>query len=172
MPQAVDTHGCPGRRVSLRSRSSVCGTGAFREGICDGDRRHGRVDVRLQSTRPSHDLQRSQEASHQGTATLRHTSIPPLQEFSLDKILRDFGMTMEQFVDLCILLGCDYCPTIKGIGPKKAFDLIAQYKSIENVLENIDQQVRERVGASVLHNGSRSTLHPRAGSSPRQGSSS
>lgn len=48
---------------------------------------------------------------------------------------------MEQFVDLCIMLGCDYCPTIRGIGPKKAFDLIIQHKSIENVLNNIDQTV-------------------------------
>lgn len=50
-------------------------------------------------------------------------------------------MSMDQFVDLCILLGCDYCPTIRGIGPKKAFDLIVQYKSIENIIENIDQTV-------------------------------
>ena len=25
-------------------------------------------------------------------------------------------MTQDQFIDLCILLGCDYCETIKGIG--------------------------------------------------------
>lgn len=30
------------------------------------------------------------------------------------KILEEFDMTMEQFVDLCILLGCDYCGTIRG----------------------------------------------------------
>lgn len=59
----------------------------------------------------------------------------------MDKMLRGFDMTMEQFIDLCILLGCDYCPTVRGIGPKKAFDLISQHKSIEAILENLDQTV-------------------------------
>lgn len=44
-----------------------------------------------------------------------------------------------QFVDLCILLGCDYCETIRGIGPKRAIELVSQYKSIEEILENIDK---------------------------------
>lgn len=43
-----------------------------------------------------------------------------------------------QFIDLCILLGCDYCESIRGIGPKRAIELIAQFESIENVLKNID----------------------------------
>lgn len=47
-----------------------------------------------------------------------------------------------QFIDLCILLGCDYCGTIKGIGPKRAIDLIKQHGSIEEILENIDPNVR------------------------------
>lgn len=62
----------------------------------------------------------------------------PIKEYILERILSDLSMTMEQFVDLCILLGCDYCPTIRGVGPKKAFELIVQHKSIEKILENID----------------------------------
>uniref|UniRef100_A0A3B4ZRB4 Flap endonuclease 1 n=1 Tax=Stegastes partitus TaxID=144197 RepID=A0A3B4ZRB4_9TELE len=42
------------------------------------------------------------------------------------------------FMYLCILLGCDYCGTIKGIGPKRAIDLIRQHGSIEEILDNID----------------------------------
>lgn len=64
----------------------------------------------------------------------------PIKEFSLARILEDFDMTKEQFIDLCILLGCDYCETIRGIGPKKAFELIKTYGDIESVLENIDQK--------------------------------
>uniref|UniRef100_A0A914BX29 Flap endonuclease 1 n=1 Tax=Acrobeloides nanus TaxID=290746 RepID=A0A914BX29_9BILA len=63
----------------------------------------------------------------------------PIKEFNLELILKGFEMDMDQFIDLCILLGCDYCPSIRGIGPKKAFELISKHKSIENVLENIDQ---------------------------------
>ena len=36
----------------------------------------------------------------------------------------EFEMNPEQFVDLCILLGCDYVDKIKGIGPKKAIELV------------------------------------------------
>jgi flap endonuclease-1 len=64
-----------------------------------------------------------------------------IQEFSLGKILSDLEMTFEQFIDLCILLGCDYCPSIKGIGPKKAYELMVHHKSIENILENLDHKV-------------------------------
>uniref|UniRef100_A0A3Q1J3U7 Flap endonuclease 1 n=1 Tax=Anabas testudineus TaxID=64144 RepID=A0A3Q1J3U7_ANATE len=62
----------------------------------------------------------------------------PIQEFYFSRILQDMNLTHEQFVDLCILLGCDYCGTIKGIGPKRAIDLIRQHGCIEEILENID----------------------------------
>uniref|UniRef100_A0A1I7Y9V9 Flap endonuclease 1 n=1 Tax=Steinernema glaseri TaxID=37863 RepID=A0A1I7Y9V9_9BILA len=62
----------------------------------------------------------------------------PIKEFDLSKVLREMDFTHEQFIDLCILLGCDYCPTIRGIGPKRAFELMQQYGSIEKILENID----------------------------------
>ena len=38
----------------------------------------------------------------------------PVQEFDLAKVLEESGLDMDQFIDLCILLGCDYCDTIKG----------------------------------------------------------
>lgn len=65
----------------------------------------------------------------------------PIKEFRLDRILTDFDMDMRQFIDLCILLGCDYCGSIRGIGRVKAYDLIREHKTIENVLQHIDQTV-------------------------------
>lgn len=62
----------------------------------------------------------------------------PIQEFHLSRALEDIGITQEQFIDLCILLGCDYCETIRGIGPKRAIELIRQHRSIKEVLDNID----------------------------------
>ncbi|KAJ1355471.1 Coronin-like protein crn1 [Parelaphostrongylus tenuis] len=64
----------------------------------------------------------------------------PIKEFSLPRILTDLDVTMEQFVDLCILLGCDYCESIRGVGPKKAIELIRTYGDIESILENLDQK--------------------------------
>ncbi|KAF4095970.1 hypothetical protein G5714_023573 [Onychostoma macrolepis] len=78
------------------------------------------------------------------TVLLRHLTASeakklPIQEFHFSRILQEMGLTHQQFIDLCILLGCDYCGTIKGIGPKRAIDLIKQHSSIEEILENIDQ---------------------------------
>lgn len=36
------------------------------------------------------------------------------------------------------MLGCDYTDSIKGIGPKRAIDLITQHKSLEEILKSID----------------------------------
>ncbi|XP_038620335.1 flap endonuclease 1 [Tachyglossus aculeatus] len=62
----------------------------------------------------------------------------PIQEFHLSRVLQELGLTQEQFVDLCILLGSDYCDSIRGIGPKRAVDLIRQHKSIEEIVRRLD----------------------------------
>ncbi|XP_072364035.1 flap endonuclease 1-like isoform X2 [Scyliorhinus torazame] len=61
-----------------------------------------------------------------------------VEEISLPEILKSLDLTQEQFVDLCILLGCDYCDKIKGIGLKRALPLIQSHKSIEEIIRNID----------------------------------
>ncbi|XP_041697503.2 probable flap endonuclease 1 homolog isoform X7 [Coregonus clupeaformis] len=61
-------------------------------------------------------------------------------EYSLPKLLEILKMTHEEFVDLCILLGCDYCDKITGLGPKRALTLIQQHRTIENVVLNINRK--------------------------------
>lgn len=51
-----------------------------------------------------------------------------------------FWLVCDQFVDLCILCGCDYCDTIRGIGPKTAVKLMQKHGSLEKVLENLDSK--------------------------------
>ncbi|CAI5778821.1 flap endonuclease 1-like isoform X2 [Podarcis lilfordi] len=70
---------------------------------------------------------------------LRHlnTKNRDLEEISLPVVLQKLGLTQEQFVDLCILLGCDYCEKIRGLGPKKALPLLRQHGSIEQVLRSV-----------------------------------
>lgn len=46
-------------------------------------------------------------------------------------------MNMAEFIDLCIMCGCDYTHSIGGIGPVKAFKLIQDNRNIEAVLEKI-----------------------------------
>jgi len=62
----------------------------------------------------------------------------PVKEFSYEKLLEGLSVNSREFIDLCILLGCDYCESIKGIGPKRAIELINNYRDIETILDNLD----------------------------------
>ena len=64
----------------------------------------------------------------------------PVLEFDYAKVLAGLELTEDQFIDLCILCGCDYTDSIKGIGPKTALKLIREHKTIENILEAIDTE--------------------------------
>lgn len=78
------------------------------------------------------------------TVLLRHMTFSearkmPIQEFHFNKVLEDLELNRDEFIDLCILLGCDYCDSIRGIGPKRAMDLIKQHRNIETILANLDK---------------------------------
>ncbi|KAF2819754.1 flap endonuclease 1 [Ophiobolus disseminans] len=69
----------------------------------------------------------------------------PILEIHLDKVLEGLGMEREQFIDLCILLGCDYLDPIKGIGPSTALKLIRDYKNLEGVVAHIQSDQKKLV---------------------------
>lgn len=62
----------------------------------------------------------------------------PVKEFNYEKILKGFELNRDEFIDLCILMGCDYCETIRGIGPKRAVEMINTYRNIETIIDNLD----------------------------------
>ncbi|NPA74926.1 MAG: flap endonuclease-1 [Euryarchaeota archaeon] len=53
----------------------------------------------------------------------------------LDENLSSLGISREQLVDMGILVGTDYNPGIKGIGPKTALKLIKKYGTLERVMQ-------------------------------------
>eukprot|EP01006_Ploeotia_vitrea_P006579 TRINITY_DN13947_c0_g1_i1.p1 TRINITY_DN13947_c0_g1~~TRINITY_DN13947_c0_g1_i1.p1 ORF type:complete len:404 (+),score=69.69 TRINITY_DN13947_c0_g1_i1:108-1214(+) len=63
----------------------------------------------------------------------------PILEVHLAKALEELKMTMPQFVDLCILMGCDYAHRIRGIGPEKAYEGIRKWGSLEAFLKKLDK---------------------------------
>lgn len=63
----------------------------------------------------------------------------PILQIELKALLEGFEMTHAEFVDLCILCGCDYTNTIQGMGPKTAYNLIKECGTIEKVLEKIKE---------------------------------
>ena len=65
---------------------------------------------------------------------LRNMNTNKIIEITLSKILEETELTQYQFIDLCIMLGSDYCPTIDGIGMTRAYSLIKKYESIENII--------------------------------------
>ncbi|KAF2001431.1 flap endonuclease 1 [Amniculicola lignicola CBS 123094] len=69
----------------------------------------------------------------------------PILEIHLDKVMEGLGMERPQFVDLCILLGCDYLDPIKGIGPSTALKLIREHKNLEGVLEHINKNTKHTI---------------------------
>jgi len=72
--------------------------------------------------------------------TFANASKSDVQQLDYQKALVGLGLTREEFVDLCILLGCDYCDSIRGVGPKTALKLIREHSTIEKILDNIDQK--------------------------------
>jgi hypothetical protein len=56
-------------------------------------------------------------------------------EIDLPVLLSELELTMEQFIDLCIMCGCDYASNIRGIGAVRALALIKQHGSIEAVIK-------------------------------------
>lgn len=90
----------------------------------------------------------------------------PIQEVHVDKVLEGLGMEREQvrflqvetvgclltlchllqFIDLCILLGCDYLDPIPKVGPSTALKLIRDHGTLEKVVNwmKTDPKAKER----------------------------
>ncbi|EED14041.1 Flap endonuclease Rad27, putative [Talaromyces stipitatus ATCC 10500] len=68
----------------------------------------------------------------------------PIQEIHLDKALEGLGMDRKQFIDLCILLGCDYLEPIPKVGPNTALKLIREHGSLEKVVEAIESDPKKK----------------------------
>ena len=59
----------------------------------------------------------------------------------IDKMRKEKGIEPESFIDVLALSGdsSDNIPGVPGIGLKTALDLIREWKSLENVLTNVDK---------------------------------
>lgn len=58
----------------------------------------------------------------------------PICQIDLKELLAGFEMNQKEFIDLCILLGCDYTHNIGGIGPVTAYKMLKEFQDIEGVL--------------------------------------
>ena len=86
----------------------------------------------------------------------------PIQEIHLDRVLAGLAMDKKQvgscstmtaatrltdclqFIDLCILLGCDYVDPIPKVGPNTALKLIREHGTLEGVVEAIEKDTKKK----------------------------
>jgi DNA polymerase-1 len=61
--------------------------------------------------------------------------------YDRNRIIEDLGVTPTEFIDVKGLMGdaSDNIPGVPGVGEKTAYKLIKEYKSIENLLMNLDK---------------------------------
>lgn len=60
------------------------------------------------------------------------------------------GWTDEQFRAMAILSGCDYLPSIQGIGLKTAWSLLKKHKTTENVVRALRMEGKKDVPKGYL----------------------
>lgn len=75
-------------------------------------------------------------------------------EIDTQEILQSLELTHEEFVDFCIMCGCDYNDNIPNVGPVNAYKLIKQYHSIDNLPKEYPIDI-------LNHNESRSLFSTR-----------
>jgi len=61
-------------------------------------------------------------------------------EYNLINILKIFKLNEYEFIDLCILLGCDYVDVIQGLTPINAYEIITKHRSIVNFIKSSDSK--------------------------------
>jgi len=57
------------------------------------------------------------------------------------EFLDSLGITREQLVDMCILIGTDFNPGVPGIGPKKGLKLIKDHGDLEHVMQHMSLEI-------------------------------
>jgi len=62
-------------------------------------------------------------------------------EISLQKIKNKFEWTQDEFIDFCIILGCDYCDSISNYNCFEIFELFQKNKSIDLFLKKNNKTI-------------------------------
>ena len=86
--------------------------------------------------------------------TKRYGRVVHAQSIGLEELLKTNDLSREQLVDLAIMIGTDYHPGIKGIGPKTGLKLIKKHGTLEAVCEAKEQEIPERLEEirAIFHN--------------------
>ncbi len=75
----------------------------------------------------------------------QHGRVVRAQRIELDELLEEHQLSRSQLIDLAIMIGTDFHPGIRGIGPKTGLKLIKLHGSIEEICAVKDKEVPHRL---------------------------
>jgi flap endonuclease-1 len=58
-------------------------------------------------------------------------------EISMEDVLKELNLNYEQFVELCLLFGCDYCDKLNDMKPELIYQYYSKNKNLINTINNI-----------------------------------
>ncbi len=89
----------------------------------------------------SGDKDLTQLASEQTTVSITRKGITDIENYTPAHIEEKYGLTPDKIIDMKGLMGdsSDNIPGVPGVGEKTALKLLAQFGSLENVLESIHE---------------------------------
>ncbi|GBC70702.1 DNA polymerase I, thermostable [Candidatus Calditenuaceae archaeon HR02] len=64
-----------------------------------------------------------------------------------DKLFSSLGVGRRELIEMAILIGTDYFEGVKGIGPKKAYELVKELGSVEKVLASLNKPIEIDIDA-------------------------
>ncbi len=65
---------------------------------------------------------------------------------NLKENLKALGLSQKQLIMVGLLVGTDYCPGIKGYGPKKSLALVKKEKNLDNILKVVNWKCKSSFG--------------------------
>jgi flap endonuclease-1 len=69
------------------------------------------------------------------------SKVPTMDCVKLDKILEGLKLTHAEFIDLCIMCGCDYNKNMPGYASINSYKLLLQHRSIDNLPRHLNVEI-------------------------------
>ena len=93
-----------------------------------------------------------QLSSDKTKVLITRKGITELEEYDKNKIVEEYGITPEQFIDLKGLMGdkSDNIPGVPGIGEKTGIKLLKEFGTMEVLYENIDKVRGKKTQESLI----------------------
>jgi flap endonuclease-1 len=70
-----------------------------------------------------------------------NTQIETCVTISFAEVLEGLNLTAEQFLDLCIMFGCDYNKNIPKVGPETSYKYLLKYETIDGIRDTLGKDV-------------------------------